>query len=359
MRRFLVTGSPARRLVEGSLAIEAHQDGLADQRANLEHLPVAVRDDEMVTGACDPDPAIMRGGTATLHGTVKMESALKQANHVQLRALGAEDLAAAHGLSTTVGWPHRLEDWQLVHKIGHGIAAIDRDGALAGTAMWWPFGEAFATIGMVIVSPARQGGRIGRRLMDAALASIGRRAAQLNATEEGLRLYDATGFTAIGGVRQHQGMPRRRAAESIIERGATRPITAADSDAIHRIDRAATGVPRDVLLDALWQAGDGLILERSGVPVGFAFRRPFGRGEVVGPVVAADEVDALALVAPLVVSARAFARVDVVAEAGQLASWLESAGLPRVGAVTTMVRGERPARDAGLTVYGIANQALG
>jgi GNAT superfamily N-acetyltransferase len=284
---------------------------------------------------------------------------LKQAKDVQLRALSKRDLAAAHGLSLAVGWPHRLVDWQLVHRLGDGIAAVGADGALAGTAMWWPFGESFATIGMVIVSPERQGAGIGRQLMKSVLATIGSRSVQLNATAEGLRLYQATGFITAGSICQHQGTPSPWPGEGVTVAGTTRAMSAADRDAVLHIDHAATGLPRAAMLDALWQAGDGLVVERSGVPAGFAFRRPFGRGEVIGPVVSRDETDALALVASFVASARGFIRADVKSDAEKLVSWLESAGLRRVDAVTTMLRGAWASGGAGSRVFGIANQALG
>lgn len=75
---------------------------------------------------------------------------------IPLRALVVDDLEAAHDLSRAVGWAHRLDDWRFVHGLGHGFAADDA-GRLVGTGMYWPFGQGFATLGLVIVDPARQG----------------------------------------------------------------------------------------------------------------------------------------------------------------------------------------------------------
>ena len=94
--------------------------------------------------------------------------------------------------------------------------------------------------------------------------------------------------------------------------------------------------------------------------MGFALCRPFGRGHVVGPVVAEREADAVALVAPHV-AARAgrFLRLDTREEEGPLRSYLTAAGMLFYDTVTSMAAGrERPATGPGRT-FALASQALG
>ena len=99
-----------------------------------------------------------------------------------LRPLVSDDLAAAHGLSQAVRWPHRLEDWRLMFGLGHGVVAVDAAGTVIGVAMWWPFGPEAATLGMVIVSPDLQRSGLGRRMLDALVAAAGARRIGLVAT---------------------------------------------------------------------------------------------------------------------------------------------------------------------------------
>ena len=86
---------------------------------------------------------------------------------------------------------------------------------------------------------------------------------------------------------------------------------------------------------------------------------PFGRGVVVGPVVARDAMDAKALVATLAADHRgSFVRVDVPVTSG-LSPWLEEIGLPHVDDVVSMARGKPPTRAADATLFALSNQSLG
>ena len=40
---------------------------------------------------------------------------------IHYRRMTVDDLPAAHKLSLSVLWPHRLEDWKFVHELGEGI----------------------------------------------------------------------------------------------------------------------------------------------------------------------------------------------------------------------------------------------
>jgi hypothetical protein len=100
------------------------------------------------------------------------------------------------------------------------------------------------------------------------------------------------------------------------------------------------------------------MLERDGVLVGFSIMRRFGRGHVIGPLVAPDADGACALAAfwsgPY---AGTFVRVDVTGESG-LGPWLEQAGLAQVDTGVAMARNGEPPHDAAVHQFAIVNQAL-
>lgn len=271
---------------------------------------------------------------------------------IRLRPMRADDIPAAHGLSQAVSWPHRPDDWGMVLALGHGISVEDAAGTVVGTALWWPFEDAAGTMGMIIVSPALQGRGIGKRLMTALLDAAGDRPLMLNATEAGAPLYEAYGFRKTGIVNQQQGQYPGSA-----EPTRTRAFRPEDRDAVLALDAAAIGTPRPAVIDHLLAAGDCVVLDGPDGPTGFAIRRAFGRGDVVGPVVAASESDANELVRA---AARpGFLRLDISGEATGLAAWLHGVGLDTVYPVTTMVRGNWPGAPSETRRFGLVSQALG
>ena len=278
---------------------------------------------------------------------------------IDIRPLGDTDIDQLHQLSIGVGWPHRPEDWRLVIGLGQGFVACDAIGRLLGSAMWWPFGEHFATVGMVITSPRLQTQGAGRELMDMIFAQSGTRDLRLNSTKAGYRLYRALGFEATGRVFQHQGQAVAPSAPVPAGPG-LRPIAPADLEALARLDAAAYGADRSRVIAALLALSSGTLIERDGAVAGFALCRPFGRGHVVGPIVAEDDEMAIALLAPHVEAHRGtFLRVDTAQEQGAFGAFLESCGLTIFDSVTTMIRGKAHGASEAARTFGLVNQALG
>lgn len=274
-----------------------------------------------------------------------------------MTALRADHIPQAVSLSTALSWPYRAEDWRFAFDLGHGIA-VENDTGLAATALWWPYEPAFASFGMIIVAPALQGRGIGRLIMDELLRQADGRTIILNSTREGYRLYERLGFVPCGQVNQHQAVLVAAPPESRAS-GAVRPLRREDIDASRDLDQRATGMGRTRLLDALFAAGKFAVIEGASGVSGYACVRRFGRGVVIGPVIARDATDAKALIATLAAEHRGdFVRIDVPAASG-LSPWLEQIGLRHVDQVVSMVRGTPPTRAAGATLFALSNQSLG
>ena len=279
-------------------------------------------------------------------------------SQVRIREMTADDLEAASALSRAVRWPHRLEDLAVMLQVGQGVVAEDETG-LVGTAMGWRYGQDTASLGMVIVRSDRRRQGVGRRLTEEIMGRLGDAAIFLNATQDGLSLYKSLGFTAIGTIHQHQGaaftapMPRLRKGERV------RPMSASDAEAVARLDKAATGKDRAILLEALRGQAQGVVLDRAGEASGFALFRRFGYGYVVGPVIAPDREGARTLITHWLGSqAGKFIRIDVPGDCG-LSDWLAQLGLEAVDPVVTMVRGRAPEPTGEVATYAIISHSFG
>ncbi|KAF5885648.1 MULTISPECIES: GNAT family N-acetyltransferase [Rhizobium] len=277
-----------------------------------------------------------------------------QASQIEIVPFGPDHLEAAVALSRQAGWPHRTEDWQLALALSDGMVAVE-DGRVVGTVLVTPYKRDCATINMVIVDESMRGRGLGRKLMDAALLAAGDRPLRLVATTAGLPLYQKLGFHETGTVAQHQGL-----AGDIAAPAETQAATDADLPAIAALDRLAFGADRERLLSYFTGIGEFAVIRRDDHVSGFACLRPFGRGEVIGPVVAADVGEARKLIEHFIAKRFGqFLRVDTTAETG-LSPWLAEHGLAHVGGGITM---KKPfvhhAAEPAVTTFALASQALG
>jgi GNAT superfamily N-acetyltransferase len=266
-----------------------------------------------------------------------------------------EDVPRLLELSIGVNWPHRPKDWELAICLGRGYVARDEIGRVLGSGMWFPMGPKLASIGMVITSPRLQDHGAGRWLMQHVLADTVGRGKVLNATKAAYRLYLSLGFTPRATVFQHHGIATHVPdAPDLAEQ-----MQPDDAAAIVALDAAAYGANRAPVFERLFPISEGTVIRRDGKLAGFALCREFGRGRVLGPVVAETEEDAIALIRPHVQKYKdTFLRMDTRAEDGRLRGFLEEAGLRLYDTVTTMTLGDVPESDR-YTTFGLVNQALG
>lgn len=278
-----------------------------------------------------------------------------QKNQIDIVAFGPEHIDGAVALSRAEKWPHRREDWMLVQQLSAGVVATDADGRVTGTTLVTPYGEDCATINMVIVDKSMRGLGVGRKLMERAMAFAGGRPLRLIATDEGLPLYEKLGFIKTGHIRQHQGEVHPLDRPEGVD-----DMQAGDLDALKTLDREAYGADRSALIDALATHGKIAVIRKGEAIEAWAAIRTFGRGEVIGPVIAPDAETARALIAYHASSRPgAFLRVDTGGETG-IAPWLSEIGLAHVGGGVAMRRSAREdAKLARRKVYALANQALG
>ncbi|MFN4169027.1 MAG: GNAT family N-acetyltransferase [Pannonibacter phragmitetus] len=277
-----------------------------------------------------------------------------------IQPMEPEHLAGALRLSQAEKWPHRAEDWHLFYSLSKGAAAIE-NGEVVATALTTPFGDA-ATINMIIVDERMRGRGLGRKMMMSVMSLIQPKQWRLVATKDGLPLYEKLGFRAVGEIFQHQGIAQAtEQAPALAAEGADGLHLAGPEDApvLAQLDTAATGMDRTSLISALFRTGKFLTIRENGQITAFAALRPFGRGEVAGPVIARDADQARQLLSWCLKECEGrFLRVDTGAETG-LAPWLAEHGLAHAGGGIPMRLGAASDATGPVHTFALAAQALG
>ena len=274
-------------------------------------------------------------------------------NDFRFEEFTAKHLDDAVRLSRRAGWPHRRDDWACLLGLSHGVVATS-SGQVVATALATPFGPA-AMANMIIVDQDLRGRGLGRAVMQRAMALITPEEWRLVATQEGLPLYQSLGFEAVGRVLQCQGEVRASAAPP----DSVRWARVGDLATIARIDAAATGMQRERLLEYLTVHGRFAVLEAGGAVAGYAALRPFGRGELAGPVIARDQAQAADLLGFFFARCEGrFLRVDTAPET-DIAGFLALHGLACVADGIAMRRGAAARAPSEFRNFALAAQALG
>jgi GNAT superfamily N-acetyltransferase len=276
---------------------------------------------------------------------------------VTLRPLGNDDLPHAYALSATAGWNQRLDDWRMLRRLApEGSFAAVSDGRIVGTAIGIDYGT-FGWIAMMLVEPSFRGHGIGRRLLEAAMSAVpSGLPIRLDATPLGRRLYEKYGFEDEATLTRYVGSTaalRATAARHAGEASArVRPLIPADLPFVLHQDPKVFGGDRGVLLEWLLRDGAGWshVARDDGAPMTYCFGRAGRLFDQVGPVVAADERTAAALVDAALAGAMAGGAIGIDAFDSRRAftTWLAARGFE---AQRPLFRMCRPAgqRGSGLT----------
>ncbi|MEM9270524.1 MAG: GNAT family N-acetyltransferase, partial [Pseudomonadota bacterium] len=190
---------------------------------------------------------------------------------------------------------------------------------------------------------------LGRALTTSAIGQEAR-SLRLVATVSGQPLYEKLGFKSVAQIVCAQGLVK--------DGGKTPGVRDAmreDLPQITALESASFGGDRSSLVACLCKTARVVVLERAGQVQGFAACRRFGKGHVIGPVVAPRAQDGLSLVAHLTDELRgALVRLDV-AETSDLQPGLSALGLEVRYHAPVMERGEVSARPERMA---LVSQAL-
>lgn len=222
--------------------------------------------------------------------------------HGDIVELSEADIAGALALSIAAHWNQNAADWATMLRLGQGWGVRDVGddgrGLLAASTVVLPY-AGFAWVSMVLVLPDRRGQGLAARLLRHALARLGERGLMpvLDATPAGHPVYLKEGFVDTWGFARYRREARPAVAAPVGGTLRSRLLTEADWPAIAALDGPVFGADRLPLLRTLAQrlpkaarvveGGDGL--------QGYVLGRDGREAAQIGPLVAADDATARAL----------------------------------------------------------------
>jgi len=243
-------------------------------------------------------------------------------DQLAIERIGPAALAEAVGLTAEANWNQSADDWAFF--VGHGtvFGARDANGRLVATTALLPYSAGFAWTSLVIVAKSQRGKGLGTRMLNESITTLRSRAlvGMLDATPAGARLYGPLGFEPIMGLKRWEGIGGARAPHDRV-----RPLATSSLPKVTRFDAAAFGANREALLAHFCgRAGTrGFELEGRN---GYALVRQGRVASQVGPVVAENEREAVALIEAAIGSTPGRIFVDVPDAWAEIAARLGARG---------------------------------
>ena len=210
---------------------------------------------------------------------------------IKIRALTKADLQFADLLRALAGWNQTLADWTgLVEHDPQGCFVAEWNGQPAGTVTTTTYSAQLAWIGMLLVHPDFRRRGLGRALLERGIEHLhtaGVQCIKLDATPQGLPLYEQIGFRREWTLRRWQrtGMPSVKAT---VVREATRD----DFARIAKLDAESFGVSRCRLLGGILDSASRVLVnEEAGAIKAFGVTREGAHASYLGPVLALSVED--------------------------------------------------------------------
>ena len=241
---------------------------------------------------------------------------------LHLQRLAEPHIGGCMALSAEAGWNQTADDWTLFLRHGTVYGLPGDHGEPVATGAVLPYAGGFAWISMVLVTAPRRRDRIGTRILQKCCADVVERGlvAVLDATPAGERVYRPLGFEPVFGLSRWQGEGGTGGRPP----AGIRAMTDNDLAVVAATDAAAFGASRMFLIESLFRRARQLAFvtaDGSG-----ALARPGRVATQIGPIVAADEQAAAALLEAALGAATGPVFLDLADRWDGLKRWLERRG---------------------------------
>lgn len=269
-----------------------------------------------------------------------------------IRRLDVVDLPECLDLAVSRDWARAERQWRMLFEVGEAYGIADPSGGLAACGILTNLGDRLAAISMVVVAErfGRQG--LGQRIMRHTIERAGQRTVLLHASTLGRPMYEKLGFRHVSSATNFFG-----------HFDAAAPLTTKqvdDSPGLRRLDAEVTGSDRGALLDVLLREAEQVrIVETGGKVTGYATGTRHENLTHIGPVIAADEPSARALIADIAAAVEGPVRIEIDTRNPDLLEWAEKGGLAPGVVAPCMVFGDRELPGDVARRYAPVLRALG
>ncbi|MDA2381082.1 GNAT family N-acetyltransferase [Bacillus cereus] len=277
----------------------------------------------------------------------------------RLRQEKIEDIVA---LSSYIGWDYNREEIETVFNTGIVYGVWNEQKELIASAAIILYGEALASIGMVIVHPDYKGRGIGKMITNSCVNSVSAQTPfMLIATDEGKPLYEKLGFRVVSYVSKYICNSYNANHKSAENEECMMVYKESDLEGIIKIDKGAFGTSRNEFLkQRIMQSEQCVVvkdMKENVVGYGISIQTP--ENKIIGPVVAKNNAMAMRIVHNLARGHNGKLRMDVPEGKNDFMKELEIAGFQKVNTPPIMMKNSNRLLKRNSELYSIAAQIFG
>ncbi|MBH0347913.1 GNAT family N-acetyltransferase [Bacillus thuringiensis serovar muju] len=281
---------------------------------------------------------------------------------IRVERLREEQIGDIVVLSSYIGWDYNREEIETVFHSGIVYGVWNERKELIASAAIILYGEALASIGMVIVHPDYKGRGIGKAIMSACMKSVSAQTPiMLIATDEGKPLYEKLGFRAVSYVSKYICNSYNVNNYCMRNEDYMMNYEECDLEEIIKLDEYAFGTNRkEFLKKRIMQSEQCVVVkdkEQNVLGYGLSIQTP--ENKIIGPVVAKNDAMAMRIVHALARGHNGRLRIDVTEGKDDFLKELEIAGFKRANIPPIMSKNSDQLLKRNGELYSIAAQIFG
>ncbi|MFZ7935325.1 GNAT family N-acetyltransferase [Bacillus thuringiensis] len=281
---------------------------------------------------------------------------------IRVECLRKEQIGDIVALSSYIGWDYNREEVETIFTSGIVYGVWNERKELIASAAIILYGEALASIGMVIVHPDYKGRGIGKVITNSCMNSVSAQTPiMLIATDEGKPLYEKLGFRVVSYVSKYICNSYNANNHCIENEDYMMNYEECDLEKIIKIDENAFGTNRKVFLKKRIMQSEqcNVVKDKEQNVLGYGLSIQTPENKIIGPVVAKNNAMAMRIVHDLARGHNGKLRMDVPEGKNDFMKELEIAGFKKVNTPPIMMKNSDKLLKRSNELYSIAAQVFG